>query len=66
MDRVTKGVALREVYTTKPTVREARKTLGCSQGRAMRAVNAFTDAEGERTHVAGAQPTTGAGARESR
>jgi hypothetical protein len=39
---------LREVYTTKPTVRQARETLKpCSQSRAMRAVNAFTDAEGE-------------------
>jgi hypothetical protein len=35
-------VALREVYTAKPTVRQARETLECSQRRAMRAVNAFT------------------------
>ena len=34
--------ALREVYTTKPAVRQARETLKCSQNRAMRAVNAFT------------------------
>jgi hypothetical protein len=39
--------ALREVYTSKPTVREARKTLGCSQGRAMRAVTAFTTEQNE-------------------
>jgi recA bacterial DNA recombination protein len=32
---------LHEVYTTKPTVRNARDTLGCSQSRAMRAANAF-------------------------
>ena len=37
----------RKVYTTKPTVRQARETLKCSQNRAMRAVNAFTNAEGE-------------------
>jgi hypothetical protein len=39
---------LREVYTTKPTVRQARQTLKpCSQRRAMRAVNAFTTSEDE-------------------
>jgi hypothetical protein len=39
---------LREVYATKPTVRQARETLKpCSQHRAMRAVQAFTNAEGE-------------------
>jgi hypothetical protein len=38
---------LREIYTTKPKVRDARETLKCKQDRAMRAVNAFTDAEGE-------------------
>jgi RecA/RadA recombinase len=39
---------LREVYTTKPTVRQARETLKpSSQRRAMRAVQAFTDAAGE-------------------
>jgi RecA/RadA recombinase len=37
---------LQEVYTTKPTVRQARETLKCSQRRAMRAVNVFTDADG--------------------
>jgi hypothetical protein len=41
--RLAEDVAkLREVYTTKPTVREARETLKCSQRRALRAVNAFT------------------------
>jgi hypothetical protein len=39
--------ALREVYTAKPTVRDARKTLGCSQSRAMRAVNTFTTEQNE-------------------
>lgn len=39
--------ALREAYTIKPTVREARKTLSCSQGRAIRAVNAFTTDQDE-------------------
>ena len=39
---------LREVYTTKPTVRQARETLKpCSQRRVMRAVQAFTSADGE-------------------
>jgi hypothetical protein len=33
---------LREVYTTKPTVRQARDTLKCSQDRAMRARVAFS------------------------
>ena len=32
---------LREVYSSKPKVRQARETLGCRQDRAMRAVNAF-------------------------
>ncbi|OBJ01133.1 hypothetical protein [Mycobacterium sp. 1465703.0] len=34
---------LREFYRVKPTVREARSTLKCSQNRALRAVNAFAD-----------------------
>ena len=38
---------LRETYTTKPTVRQARQTLGCRQDRAGRAVNAFTTAPDE-------------------
>jgi hypothetical protein len=39
---------LREVYMTKPTVRQARQTLKpCGQNRAMRAVNAFTTTESE-------------------
>jgi hypothetical protein len=38
---------LREIYTTKPTVREARRTLKGSQDRAMRAVNAFAAVEAE-------------------
>lgn len=38
---------LHEVYTTKPTVRQARGTLQCAQGRAMQAVRAFDAAEGQ-------------------
>jgi hypothetical protein len=38
---------LREVYTTKPTVRQARETLKCSQRRAMRARDAFDSVDSE-------------------
>ena len=38
---------LRQAYTSKPTVREARNTLGCRQERAMRAVNVFDTADSQ-------------------
>jgi len=39
---------LRNLFTTKPTVRQAREALKpCAQGRALRAVQAFSDAQDE-------------------
>jgi hypothetical protein len=43
---------LRAAHTVKPTVREARKTLGCSTNRAQRAVRAFDTAPNSASDVA--------------